>query len=604
MRTEKVMNKNLDFGVIGNCRSAALVSRAGAIEWLCLPDFDSQSIFSALLDKERGGRFGFILEDGYACEQAYLPDTNILRTRFTAAEGSFEALDFMPRYRISESGYYMPPEIYRFIRHVSGKPRFRVEYDPVMNYAREKAVHEKQAACLLSASEHNPDNNVYLYASLDLEGILERREFVLERDEFLLLSYHQKLIPVDLDRVTLEFERTKVYWMNWANRSVKFTQYGDMVARSLLVLKLMTFERTGAILAAITTSVPETIGEERNWDYRYCWLRDASMSITTLLRMGHPFAARRFLKFIRNIMHSKYETFQIMYGIRGERRLSEEVLDHLAGYENSRPVRIGNAAYDQKQNDALGYLLDVIRAYYRYFAGTLDDIEETWEIVKKAAGVVIADWREPDQSIWEFRNRKEHYVFSKVMCWVALNRAAQVAAHLGRHDYEAYVRSHADAIRAEVFAKGWNEEVQSFTQVYGGSDMDASLLLMERYGFIEADDERYVKTVERVRRELFRDGLMYRYKNRDDFGTPGSAFTICTFWLVRALYVTGSKQEATDIFRELAACCNHVGLFSEDLDFVTKRQLGNFPQAYSHLALIDVAELLTEKRPGPPLIQT
>ena len=418
-----------------------------------------------------------------------------------------------------------------------------------------------------------------------------------------MLAYNQKLISIDLERVNLELERTKVYWMNWSGRSVQFEKYDDLVSRSLLVLKLMTFERTGAILAALTTSVPEFPGGERNWDYRYCWLRDASMSIATLLRMGHRNAARRFLRFIKTIARSKHDTFQIMYGIRGERVLTEQTLDHLAGFEGSTPVRIGNAAYCQKQNDALGYLLDVINTYYRFFAGTLDDIEEMWEIVKKVVKIVVSDWRNPDQSIWEFRDIKDHFVFSKVMCWVALDRAAQIAAHLGRSAYEARIRAHADAIREDVFANGWNEEVKSFTQTYGGRELDASLLLMEQYGFIAADDERYIKTVNRIEAELLRNDLMYRYKNRDDFGLPDSAFTICTFWLVRALYVTGRRERAREIFDKLVTCNNHVGLFSEDLDFVTKRQLGNFPQAYSHLALIDVVELMTEKRFWSKFIQ-
>ncbi len=590
------MESNLDFGVIGNCRSAALVSRNGSIEWLCLPDFDSPAIFSGLLDREKGGRFGFVVAEDYSCAQVYLPGTNILRTRFSSKTASFDVFDFMPRYRISSSEYYIPPEIYRLLRPVSGSPRFRVRYEPMMDYARKLPVHERFTGYLRTSAAGDRNDNVYLYSSLDFDAVLEGGEFLLERDEFLLLSYHQKLVPIDLERVNLEMERTKVYWMNWDHRSVKFEKYGNLVSRSLLVLKLMTFETTGAILAALTTSVPEALGRERNWDYRYCWLRDASMSITTLLHMGHPHAAERFLGFIRSIIRTKHDNFQIMYGIRGERTLTEDTLDHLSGYADSRPVRIGNAAYAQKQNDSLGYLLDVINTYYRFFAGTLDDIEEMWEIVKKVAKTVAADWHNPDQSIWEFREKKRHFVFSKVMCWVALDRAAQIASYLGRSAYETRLRAQAELIREDVLSKGWNEDIQSFTQYYGGTDVDASLLLMERYGFIGAGDERYVKTVDRVQKELLHNGLMYRYKNSDGFGPPESAFTICTFWLVRALHVTGRKEEAEALFDELIACCNHVGLFSEDLDFATRRQLGNFPQAYSHLALIDVVELLGRKK--------
>ena len=597
------MHDNLDFGVIGNCKTAALVSKCGSIEWLCFPDFDSPSIFCGLLDRDRGGRFRFLLPEESVCSQEYLSNTNILKTRFATPSSSFEVLDFMPRYRISGTEYYMPPEIYRLLRPISGTPRLRVEYDPMMNYARELPIHEVLKGYLRTASEKNKNDNVYLYSSLDMDAILTGREISLEKEEFFLLSYYQKIIPIDLERVNLELERTKIYWMNWANRSVKFEKYGDITTRSLLVLKLMTVERTGAILAALTTSVPEVPGGERNWDYRYCWLRDASMSIDTLLRMGHPHAAKRFLRFIKHIVRSKQESFQIMYGIRGEPVLTEETLDHLAGYDGSKPVRVGNAAYMQKQNDALGYLLDVIKTYYYCFSGTLDDLEEMWEIVKKVVKTIMSDWGKPDQGIWEFRTKEDHFVFSKVMCWVALDRAAQIASYLGRSEYEKRVRVYAQAIRDDVFTNGWNEKIQSFTQVYGGTDVDASLLLMEQYGFIEAIDPRYMKTVDRIKQELLHNGLMYRYKNSDDFGAPESAFTICSFWLVRALYVTGRREEAQTLFDELIACSNHVGLLSEDLDFSTRRQLGNFPQAYSHLALIDVVELITQRRFWSKFIQ-
>ena len=597
------MHDHLDFGVIGNCKTAALVARCGSIDWLCFPDFDSPSIFGGLLDAKKGGRFRFIPAEEHLCSQDYLSNTNILRTRYTSPSSAFEVLDFMPRYRISSTEYYMPPEIYRLIRPISGRPRLRVEYSPMMNYAREAPVHEHLNGYVRTASEKNTNDNVYLYSSLDMDGILQGREFRLEKDEFLLLSYYQKLIPIDLERVNLELERTKIYWMNWVNRSVKFEKYADITSRSLLVLKLMTVERTGAILAALTTSVPEIPGGERNWDYRYCWLRDASMSINTLLRMGHPHAARRFLRFIKHIVRSKHENFQIMYGIRGEHILTEETLDHLDGYGGAKPVRIGNAAYSQKQNDALGYLLDVIKTYYFCFSGTLDDLEEMWEIVKKVVKTIVATWDKPDQGIWEFRGREDHFVFSKVMCWVALDRAAQIASYLGRSEYEMRVRAKAQAIREDILDKGWNEDLQSFTQVYGGTDVDASLLLMEQYGFIEAIDPRYYKTVDRIKEELLHKGLMYRYKNNDDFGQPGSAFTICSFWLVRALYVTGRRDEALALFDDLIACRNHVGLLSEDLDFNTRRQLGNFPQAYSHLALIDVVELITQRRFWSKFIQ-
>ncbi|MBK5723063.1 glycoside hydrolase family 15 protein [Dysgonomonas sp. Marseille-P4677] len=587
---------NLNYGVIGNCKSAALISEKGSIDWLCIPSFDSPSVFSKILDEKSGGSFAFLVSDDYICSQRYLKGTNILCTQFISEEGGFEILDFMPRYRTLKMDYFFPSEVYRYIRPLKGKPRFRIKYEPVMNYAKETATHRKFQDYIKTSSCENFKDNMYLYSSLDFDAILNSEEIVLEKEEFLLLSYGQKLISIDIDRVYLEYQRTKVYWLNWNNRSRKFVKYNDIISRSLLILKLMSYQDSGAVIAAITTSIPETIGEVRNWDYRFCWIRDASMSIETLLRMGHLFAARRFMGFIKRILKSKSDSFQIMYAIDGSRILREEILDHLPGYENSQPVRIGNAAYNQRQNDSLGYLMDVIYNYYKYFPGTLDEIEEMWEVVKNIVKTVSVEWRNPDQSIWEFRNTEKHFVFSKVMCWVALNRAVSIAAFLGKSDYESEWQDQSEEIKNDVLINGWNEEIQSFTQAYDNCDMDSSLLLMEQYGFIEADDERFVKTVKRIKEELFHNDLMYRYKTNDDFGLPSSSFTICTFWLIRALFVIGQKEEALEIFEKLLTYSNHLGLFSEDLDFDSKRQLGNFPQAYSHLALINTAMLFSEEK--------
>ena len=587
---------NLNYGVIGNCKSAALISEQGSIDWLFIPNFDSPSVFSKILDKKSGGSFAFIVSEDYTCSQRYLKGTNILCTQFTSEEGSFEILDFMPRYRTLQMDHFFPAEVYRYIRPLKGIPRFRIKYEPVMNYAKEMATHREFQDYIKTSSCENVDDNVYLYSSLNFGSILNSEEIILEKEEYLVLSYGQKLISIDIDRVYLEYQRTKVYWLNWNNRSRKFIKYNDVISRSLLILKLMSYQDSGAVIAAVTTSIPETIGEVRNWDYRFCWIRDASMSIETLLKMGHLFAAKRFMGFVKRILKSKTDSFQIMYAIDGSRTLKEEILDHLPGYENSQPVRIGNAAYNQRQNDSLGYLMNVIYNYYMHFPGTLDEIEEMWEIVKNIVKTVSAEWRNTDQSIWEFRNTEKHFVFSKVMCWVALDRAVSIATFLGKSEYELEWRNLADEIKNDVLTNGWNEEIQSFTQAYDNTDMDSSLLLMEQYGFIDASDERFVKTVKRIKEELFHKDLMYRYKTSDDFGLPSSSFTICTFWLIRAVFVIGQKDEAQEIFEQLLTCSNHLGLFSEDLDFDTKRQLGNFPQAYSHLALINTATLFSEEK--------
>ncbi len=594
--------ENLNYGVIGNCKTAALISKEGSIDWLCLPIFDSPSVFSKLLDKEKGGSFA-ILTNGYESTQRYFRGTNILCTTFCGPEGAFEVLDFMPRYRSHKDEHYMPTEIYRYLRPLKGKPRLRILYDPVLNYGREQVVNRQFPDFIRTFSRVDSNESLYLYTGLNFDTVLNAEEFALDKEEFLLLSYNQKLIPIDLHRIYLEYQRTKVYWLNWDNRSRKFSAYNDIISRSLLMLKLMSYHPSGAVIAALTTSIPETIGEVRNWDYRFCWIRDASMSIETLLNLGHQSTARRFMMFIKNMLKSKSDTFQIMYSIDGSRILHEEELPHLAGYAHSRPVRTGNAAYNQRQNDSLGYLMDVIHNYYFHFPGTLDEIEEMWEIVKTIVKSVYRSWQEPDCSIWEFRNKEDHYVLSKVMCWVALDRAIGIAAFLGQKPYEAAWSKEADRIREDILTHGWNAELQCFTQAYGSTYVDSSLLLMERYGFIEATDERYISTVRRIKAELYHNDLMYRYKNNDDFGLPTSSFTICTFWLIRALYVIGERDEALRIFDQLLTCSNHLGLFSEDLDFNTKQQLGNFPQAYSHLALINTALLFAEERTGSKFIK-
>jgi alpha,alpha-trehalase len=587
---------NLNYGVIGNCRSAALISDKGSIDWFCLPDFDSPSVFAKLLDYEKGGYFSFVVDDTYVTEQKYLNRTNILRTLYTSPKGSFEVIDFMPRYKTTDNDYYTPSEVYRFLRLLSGNPTFAINYCPILNYALDEVSHVKEDDHIRTYSKVTPTDCIYLYSSLNLNDILEKKEITLTQNQFLLLSYNQKLIDIDLNRVYLEYQRTKVYWLNFANRSKKFEKYSDKIIRSLLVLKIMSFQPTGAILAAITTSIPEKIGTARNWDYRYCWLRDASMSIDTLLKMGHYKSARRFLSFLKGIIKSKHDTFQIMYGIRGERELPETELHHLAGYENTKPVRIGNAAYTQSQNDVFGYLLNVIYQYYEFFTGTLDEIEDLWEIVRNISRTVSTHWEKPDKGIWEIRNEEKHFVFSKVMCWVAMDRASKIAGLLNKKHYAETWREIANDIKKDVLKNGWKENLQTFTQTYCNSDVDASLLLMAEYGFIEADDIKYKKTVISVKNGLFHNGLMYRYINSDDFGKPSTSFTICTFWLIQALYKIGMKEEAESIFENLLSCENHAGLFSEGIDFSTKRLLGNFPQAYSHLALINTAVLFSSEK--------
>ena len=393
----------------------------------------------------------------------------------------------------------------------------------------------------------------------------------------------------DLNKQYLKLQKTKVYWLDWADQLTSYAFYNKQIVRSALVLKLLSYDKTGAVLAAATTSLPETIGEERNWDYRFCWIRDASMVIKVMSNLGQVDTVKRFMDFIIDIIPDKDEKIQIMYGINREKKLTEETLEHLSGYQNSYPVRIGNAAYIQKQNDIYGILMDVIYQQFANFELSLKNSEALWTIVRGIVHTVEQNWQKPDKGIWEIRTEEKHFTFSKVLCWVAIDRAIKIANIIKKHNAAKSWQTLAETIKQDVLQHAWNPQIEAFTQFYGSSDMDAATLLMEPYGFIDAKDPRYVKTVHATEKELSVDGLLYRYKNQDDFGLPSSSFTICTFWFINALNAIGERKKAKQWFDTILGYSNHVGLFSEDIDFKTKRLLGNFPQAYSHLAIIETA---------------
>lgn len=582
--------KNLNYGVIGNCKSAALISEMGNIEWMCLPAFDSSSVFAKLLDNEKGGSFEIVVNNLLTVKQSYIPRTNILVTRFKSNDGVFEILDFMPRYSSQDSASkYSPPDVIRYFNHIDGEPEFVIKYQPRLEYAQFQTKNIIEGNYIKSTTQKGAYDSLYLYSSFNLKAILDSASIRLIRDEFCLISYNQKLLEQDVRRANLKLERTKVYWLNWTDNTKSFKKYEEEIIRSALTLKMLSFDKSGAILAAITTSLPETIGEERNWDYRFCWIRDASMVVKIMTTLGHHKLAQKYLNFIIDILPDKDEKIQIMYGIRGEKKLTEYKLEHLAGYENSFPVRIGNAAYKQKQNDIYGILLDVIYQHFDLFSVSVEHSEELWTIVRNMIKIVEANWQKPDRGIWEIRSENKHFTFSKVLCWVGVDRAVKIAQLLKRDLYIQPWTKLRDKIRYDIEKNAWSETKNAYTQAYGSDDLDASVLLMESYGFLSATDQRYINTVLGIQKDLEYNGLMYRYKNKDDFGTPHSAFTICSFWLTNSLYKIGHKKEALAKFNELMTYSNHLGLFSEDLDFTTKRMLGNFPQAYSHLALIETA---------------
>lgn len=580
---------NLDYGAIGNGRSAALISKTGSIDWCCLPEFDSSSVFARILDNEKGGHFSFKTDDGYVSTQKYIKNTNILSTLFQKGKDAFEIIDFMPRYINGDQRHHTPPDIIRYVKYISGTPKVRVQYNPRLNYAKNNTENIIERNYIKSRTTEGKYDSLYLYTGFPKEDVVAGNIIEISEDNFFLVSYNQKIIRQDIEMISLKMERTKVYWLNWVDKLVKYKLYNNEIIRSALVLKLLSYDKSGAILAALTTSLPETIGEERNWDYRFCWIRDASMVINVLSAIGQRDVAWRYIQFIINIIPIKHEKIQIMYGLRGEKNLKEHTLNHLAGYKNSKPVRIGNAAFEQKQNDIFGVLLDVIYQQLQIMGATVEESEALWTITRSISTVVAENWRKPDRGLWELRTEEQHFTFSKVLCWVSFDRAIKIADMFHRTDYVNEWSVIRDEIASEIYAKAWNDELKAFTQFYGSKDLDASVLLMEPYGFIKADDPRYISTVKAIESQLVYNGLMYRYKNNDDFGTPKSSFTICTFWFINALYKIGEKERAVKMFDTLLSYSNHLGLFSEDIDFQSKRLLGNFPQAYSHLALIETA---------------
>lgn len=581
--------KNLNYGIIGNCRSAALVSDKGSIEWCCLPEFDSASVFAKILDQEIGGSFEIQVSDDYTITQKYIPNTSILITTFSKGTDAFEINDFMPRYRKDKGGYMAPPEIIRYFKKLSGNPSFRIIYDPRLDYASGVTSSFVKENHIVSLTGTIKFDSLFLYSNLDLESIANGNEITLQGDGYLLMAYNEKIFIPTLTKINLEFERTKTYWLSWSDKTTEYKKYNEQIARSAITLKLLSYEKTGAVLAAATTSLPETIGEVRNWDYRFCWIRDASMVVKVISELGHKKLAKDYLQFIIDLVPNKDEKLQIMYGINKEKKLTEETLDHLSGYMGSKPVRIGNAAYSQRQNDIYGILMDVIYQQLISFSNDTENGEELWNITKGIVWVVNKHWQEPDKGIWEFRTEERHFTFSKILCWTAIDRAIKVARILGKKHKAEKWEPLAAAIKNDIMENAWNESVQAFTQSYGSNDLDTSVLLMESYGFIEAMDPKYVATVKAIERDLSNDGLLYRYKNKDDFGLPSSSFTICTFWFINSLYKIGEEKKAEKLFEQLLSYSNHLGLFSEDIDFETKRLLGNFPQAYSHLALIETA---------------
>ena len=583
------IDKGLNYGIIGNCKSSALINEDSSIDWCCLPQFDSSAIFCKIIDNHIGGSFKIEADESYIITQQYINNTAIVRTNFKNEKNEFEVLDFMTRYKLDDQNFYSPPEIQRLIKPIKGLPKIKVLYNPTLEYANGKTKTYEKEDFIVSVFDEASYETLFLYTDIEKKKILENKEFELSKPVYLNLSYNEKIDLPSLRKSEEEFIKTQDYWLNWCKKAPSFKSYNKEITRSSITLKLLTFEKTGAVLAAATTSIPETIGEVRNWDYRFCWIRDASMVIKIIAKLGHQRIVKNFIDFIVNLIPNKNEKLQIMYGIDGQKNLTEKILKHLSGYKNSKPVRIGNAAYIQKQNDIYGILVDAIHFQIEKFKDISYKHEQLWSIVKSVVWVVEKNWKKPDKGIWEFRNEDQHFTFSKLLCWVAIDRAIKISNLIKNGRKSDKWKILREEIKNDIHLNAWNPKIKAFTQSYGSDFLDASVLLMESYGFIDCKDPKYVDTVKAIERELLFDGLLFRYKNNDDFGEPKSSFTVCTFWYINSLFKIGEETKAKNLFDQLLSNSNHMGLFSEDLDFKTKKMLGNFPQAYSHLALIETA---------------
>ena len=585
------MNKDrgLNYGIIGNCKSSALINENSSIDWCCLPQFDSSSVFCKILDKDNGGSLKIECNDDFTISQKYLDKTAIIITTFKNDHSEFDVVDFMPRFKDDNEGYYSSPEIQRILIPKKVTPIFKVVYNPKLDYAKGKTKNYIKKNFIVSVLDEDIYETLFLYSNIDKKSIIDSKEIYLNEIKYINLSYNEKIDLPSIENSLLEYEKTKVYWLNWCNKTPSFKSYNSEIIRSAITLKLLTFEKTGAVLAAVTTSIPETIGEVRNWDYRFCWIRDASMVIKIIAKLGHQRIVKNFIDFIVNLIPNKNEKLQIMYGIDGQKTLNEKTLDHLSGYKNSKPVRVGNAAYIQKQNDIYGILMDAIHFQIDTYKDDNYKYEELWSIVKSVVWVVEKNWKNPDKGIWEFRNEDQHFTFSKVLCWVAIDRAIKISNIIQRGEKAKKWETLRNKIREDIMNNAWSSDKKAFTQIYGSSDLDASVLLMESYGFIESKNPKYISTVEAIGRELLKNDLLFRYKNNDDFGEPKSSFTVCTFWYINSLFKIGKIEESKKLYDKLLSYSNHLGLFSEDLDFKSRELLGNFPQAYSHLALIETA---------------
>ena len=598
-----------NYGMIGDMHTVALVSMRGAIDWLCAPHFDSPSVFAGLLDDAKGGSFSIApVDDDVTCRQFYFPGTNVLVTRFLAHEGAAELTDFMPVGRAAEAGPHRL-QVIRRVTVVRGTIALRLVCRPAFDFARKRhtteltpdgAIFSSEGLRLGLSSDHP------LTAMPDHLGEGVTAEFTLNEGDTAVFVLHaldgHESCRVDMsgDQAERAFRQTVDYWRRWIGRSQYRGRWREMVERSALALKLLTFEPTGAIVAAPTCSLPEGIGGERNWDYRYTWIRDSAFTVYAFLRLGFTDEAAAFMQFLSRLCRDikPGESLQIMYGIDGRKELTETSLDHLDGYMGSKPVRVGNGAYDQLQLDITGELLDGVYLFNKYARPISHDL---WMSLRGLIDWVCDNWQRVDEGVWEVRGGQQHFVYSKLMCWVAVDRGLRLADKRSFPCDRALWQKTRDEIYEEIWDKGWSDERGAFVQYYGSTSLDAANLMMPLTFFVSPFDPRMLRTLHETLKSpaqggLVANSLVYRYNvDETDDGLAGEegTFNICTFWLVEALTRAGRfapelLEEARLMFERMLGFANHVGLYAEETGH-RGEHLGNFPQAFTHLALISAA---------------
>jgi len=593
-----------DYAFLSDCHTGALVAPDGAIDWLCVPSFDSPSVFGSLLDREAGffrfGPFGI----AHPTARAYEPGTNVVRTTWRTPSGWVvvrDALTLGPRdHEDTVTPHTRPPAdddadhmLVRTVECLDGRAEIELVCEPVFDYGREPATWTAVdgAENAVDASGAGVTFRLVSDLPIGIEGETVRGRHVLEAGDraYCALSWAEDLVaPQSTDEATARVETTTRFWRRWlSNARIPDHRLRDPVQRSALTIKGLTYMPTGATVAALTTSLPETPGGERNWDYRYTWIRDTTFTLQALHFLNLDWEAGEFMEFVADLEPTEDGSLQIMYGIDGRRDLHESTRDDLSGYSGARPVRIGNGAFDQKQNDVFGAVLDSILLHTRHSERLP---RRLWPIVQAQAECATQVWRNPDQGIWEARGKPQHYVSSKLMCWVAMDRAAQLGEIRGDPELQQKWRATAEEIRADILEHGVRDGV--LRQHYETDALDASTLLAAIFGFLPGDDETLRKSVLAIANELTEDGFVLRYKTDEtDDGLSGKegTFLICSFWLVSALGLIGEQQAARDLMERLLRISSPLGLYAEEFDAPTGRHLGNFPQAFSHLALIEAA---------------